>query len=229
VSAILGVFGSEQPLSNEQVHDMIDAMGQRGGECVQLWRDGSALLAVARYEWEMADAFSGRTLIAEDSRYVVAADASVYHRAELRRELDRAGVVPREDTAAHLVLAALHVWGRDLGARIDADFAVIVWDRAEREAFAIRDFAGKRPMHYAALGREFVAASTIGGVVAHPRCPTDLNLEIIGATAAGLIYSAGPETAYRAVSVLPNAHHISWSGGRLGEPVRYWEAPVNPR
>src|SRR5690606_41249537 len=105
--------------------------------------------------------------------------------------------------------------------------AFILWDRARRRVLCARDLGGKRPLHYAELGGELVVASTIGGVVAHPRCPDALTLPILGATIAGLHFSAGPETCYTAVRVLPNARRMSWSDGRLHGPVRYWEVPVN--
>jgi asparagine synthase (glutamine-hydrolysing) len=226
VSAILGVFGSSSPLSDADVRRMLNAMEQRGRDHVEIWRDGDCVLAVSRYDWEMAGPFSGGVLIASDDRYVVAADASIYYRDELLAALRAAGVVPTRKSAAYLVLAAYRAWGEECGNRIDSDAAFIVWDRHERQAVCVRDFGGKRPLHYARLGRELVVASTIGGVLAHPRCPTDINLRCVAGTIAGMHFSAGPETAYEAIRVLPHAHLMAWSERRISEPVRYWSVPV---
>jgi asparagine synthase (glutamine-hydrolysing) len=206
---------------------MLGRMADRGIDRVGVWRGEGALLAVGRYDWELDDGFAGRVLIAEDGDLVVAADASLYYRDALRRALAARGVTPAQDTPAHLILAAYRAWGDACLDHLDGDYSFILWDGARRRAFCARDFGGKRPLHYADLGGELVVASTIGGVVAHPRCPDELNLAIIAGTIAGMHFSAGPETCYTAVRVLPNAHRLSWADGRLDGPIRYWEAPVN--
>ncbi len=227
MSAILGVFGSPRPLPGESVRAMLGQMADRGVERVTLWRGEGVVLAVGRYEWELEDGFSGPDLIAEGEDAVVAADASIFYRDELRRALAARGVTPARDTPAHLILAAYRAWGDACADHLDGDFSFILWDRVRRRVLCVRDFGGKRPLHYAALGGELVVASTIGGVAAHPRCPDELNLPVIAATLGGMHFSAGPETCFSAIRVLPNAHRFTWAEGRLTGPLRYWEAPVN--
>lgn len=213
-------------MRDDQIASMISAMGSRGTDRLEVWQDEDAVLAVCRYDWEMAPEFSGDALLASDDRFVVAADASVYYRRQLASELESRGVRPTGDGAAHLLLAAFRAWGEEATDHLDGDYAFVIWDRMSKRATAMREFAGKRPLHYAVLGREMVFASTIQAVVAHPRCPEELNAPLIAATTAGLILSAGPETAYTAVRVLPNGYRTGWT--RLGaeEATRFWEPPV---
>ena len=206
---------------------MLDRMSARGTEHAEVFRDHDTVIAVGRYGWELDDAFSGAVLIAQDDRFVVAADATLYYRTELTQRLAASGNPPTGNAPAELILAAYHAWGDDFVDAVDGDFAAIIWDRSNRRMVCVRDFSGKRPLHYAQIGRELVVASTIGAVASHPRCPEDLNLPLLAGNATGLVFSAGPETCYRAVQILPNAHRMSWSDGRLAGPVRYWEAPVN--
>lgn len=227
MSAIVGVFGSPQPLPEQPIRVMLGRMADRGVERIGLWRGEGAVLAVGRYAWELEEGFSGPELIAVSEDVVVAADASIYYRDELRRALAARGVVPVRDTPAQLILAAYRAWGDDCVDHLDGDLCFILWDRVRRRVVCARDYGGKRPLHYADLGGELVVASTIGGVVAHPRCPDDLNLPVIAGTVGGMHFSAGPETCYTAVRVLPNAHRLCWAAGRVHGPTRYWEAPVN--
>ena len=229
MSAVLGVFGERVPLTDEELRRMLAAMAPRGADHVAVWREGSVVLAVQRFDWEMAPGFSGSALLAQDERYVVAADASLYYRHELRRTIQQLGVVPGQtDSPAELILAAFRARGVRCVDHLEGDFAFIVWDRQRRQAMCARDFGGKRPLFYAALGRELVIASTIGAAVAHPRCPSDPNLPVIGATAAGLLSSAGPETCYAAVRSLPTAHSLEWNSRGIQGLSRYWSLPVNP-
>ncbi|MGH7459848.1 MAG: asparagine synthetase B family protein [Longimicrobiales bacterium] len=226
MSAILASFGAAEPLTQTQVTRMLARQAARGTEQVQVWREDNTVIAVSRYSWELAPAFSGAVLIAEDEELVVAADATVYYVRVLRDLLDARGISVRSEAPAHLIAAAYRAWGERCVDFIDGDFAFVIWDRVRRRAFAARDFSGKRPLHYAQLGRELVFASHISPIIEHPRCSQELNLPLVAATAAGLLFSGGPETCYAAVRVMPAAHGLIWQTGRTLGPRRYWEPPV---
>ena len=78
MSAIVGVFGDAPSVTDAQIRAMLGRMSARGGDRLQIWRGGDAVLAVARHEWELDPTFSGPVLVVEDGAVVVAADASVY-------------------------------------------------------------------------------------------------------------------------------------------------------
>lgn len=226
MSSIFGSFGATTAPSQSDVRAVLGAMEARGRDKVDVWRDRDAVIAVSRYDWEMGPEFSSSRMVAEDERLVVATDATLYYRDDLRRALAAHGVSPASDMPADLILAAFRAWGEDCANELEGDFSFLVFDRKARSVLCCRDPGGKRPLHYALLGRELVVASTIAGVAAHPRCPRDLNVPLIGATAAGLLWSAGPETCYQAVRVLPQASRLAWVDGRLRGPTPFWAPPV---
>src|SRR5262245_53273458 len=143
MSAILGCFGGGAVLTPHQVSQMLAQMHARGTERRQVWREEDVVLAVSRYEWELGDDFSGGVLISEADDLIVAADASVYYRADLKKALEARGVTPRSDAPAHLIAAAYTVWYERCVDHIEGDFAFIVWDRKRRRAVLARDFGGK--------------------------------------------------------------------------------------
>ena len=51
----------------------------------------------------------------------------------------------RNRSDAELVLRAYEIWGRDCLAHIDGDFALVIWDARQREAFCARDRMGNKP------------------------------------------------------------------------------------
>jgi asparagine synthase (glutamine-hydrolysing) len=188
-----------------------------------MWRDEGALLGVSRHAWELEPGFSGEVLVARAGNLVVAADASLYYREELVRALAVAGVVPEGTTPSQLILAAYRAWGAQCAARLEGDFAFVVWDAAERRVFAARDFGGKRPLFYVSQGDVLLLASTIGALLTHPHCALDLNLPEVAAQAAGL-FAAREESCYRAVRSIPAGASLWSSEGRMGV-VRYWSPP----
>lgn len=200
-------------------------MYRRGNERCAVWYGEGATLAVARHAWEFEEDFSGGILLLVGPELVVAADAAIFYRNDLLRRLRAAGVEPGGPTGSHLIAAAYRAWGEECPTRLEGEFAFLIWDRRKRRAFCSRDFLAKRPLHYSWRDRTLIVASTIGGVVAHPEVPDDLDLESIAATAAGM-NAAGPETCYAAVRTLPAASDLGWEAGRLMGPRRHWEPEV---
>jgi asparagine synthase (glutamine-hydrolysing) len=224
MSAILGVFSRSGPLPPDtEATAMLRRMGRRGAEHLQVWRGSSCVLGVSRFGWEMEDGFSGPVLVLESDGVVVAADATLYYRADLLRALNTLGVNPTGTTASHLILAAYRAWGEAFVERLEGDFALVLWDLRARRAFCARDGGVKRPLFWGRFGDTTVVASEISGILAHPACPRELNLVTVGEHAAGL-WSNHHDTGYRAVQHVPHGAMLVWDGG---EPriVRHWEPP----
>jgi len=167
------------------------------------------VIAISRHEWEFGPGFSGPVLIVQDGDHVIAADASLYYRDDLRRKLAAKGVRPKGQTPSHLILAAYQAFGEKCPEMLEGDFSFVIWDRKARRVVAARDFAGKRPLYYAELnnGRTLIAASSVGAILEHPACPNTLNLFAIAGTAANL-WAAHDETSYQAINVAAAAHTI---------------------
>jgi len=224
MSAIAGVFAWKGNQADAgTARKMLAAMSARGNDRSAVWEDGQALLAASRFEWEMAPGFSGPVLVVEDGDLAVAADASLFYRDDLLRALEREGVVPGGSTSSHLVLAAYRAWGTECPRHLEGDWAFALWDRTRRRVFCARDFGGKRPLFYANLGGTLLVASAISALLAHPRCPAELNAVAIAADAAGL-FAAADDTAYRAASVLRAGWSLVSEDGDV-RLARHWTPP----
>lgn len=229
MSAILGVFTAPTAggaPSRAIAERMLRAMKSRGAASSEVWRDedGGALLAVSRQAWELEPGFADGILLLVEDDLVVVADAAIYYRDDLRRSLERQGVVPTSDTASHMILSAYRAWGDSCAARLEGDFAFIVWSRKDRRVCAARDFAGKRTLFAAEVGATLVIASSIGGVLAHPECPHEIDLAEIAAAAGGL-FGATFESCYRAVRNVPAGWTLAREGGDRARFARHWSPP----
>lgn len=232
MSGIVALFSARPPVDRRgraaAADAMLGAMRRRGDtEPVESsWSDDAALVGASRLGWELTGDFSGAVGVLAEHGLCVAADASLYHRAELRRRMEARGVPVGGDSASHLILAAYRVWGAECASHLEGDFAFVIWDGARRRAVCARDFVGRRPLYYAHCGDTLVVASSVGAVLAHPDCSHDLNLTAIGALAAGMLWSAGTDSCYDAVRVLPAAHTLVWSADAVTGPTPHWQPPV---
>ncbi|MEW5917714.1 MAG: asparagine synthase-related protein, partial [Gemmatimonadota bacterium] len=226
MSAIFGVFHfAPQEVRHGVEKRMLDHMQRRGVECQRTWRDGIASLGASCYQWERDLGVGAGAVIARRGHLAVVADATLYYRDDLRRRLGTSENEPNADSPSHLILAAFEKWGERCVEFLEGDYACIVWDASARTVFMTRDYSGQRPLFYSQRGATLVVASTLGGVVAHPSVRSDLNLASIAIDASALIYSAGSETCYSDVSVVPAGIAVTVTAARA-RVSRWWDPAV---
>jgi asparagine synthase (glutamine-hydrolysing) len=200
VSAILAIVANDAAaVSPPVVREMLHVMAPCGDDCVEQWQGDGVVLAVQRAAWEMEDDFSGSALLVHGHEVVVAADARLYYQDELHRRLASRGVTPGGPTASHGIVAAYEAFGDDCAELLEGDFAFVLWDRRLRKLVTSRDFSGTRSLYRATLRSGVAYASVVSALHGHPHCPADLDLATIASDAAGLLYSAGNGTVYRAI------------------------------
>lgn len=225
MSSLLGVFDPFLAATDSrQLSRMLAAMAHRGADCSSVRHVGSGALAVARSEWELSPSHAGTVMIAEEGRVTVAADASLFYRADLARKLRYKGITAAHDTPTHLILAAYQAWGSDCVRELEGDFAFIVWDEPRRSVFAARDFTGKRPLYFTQAGDSLLAASSLGALLAHTRCTRELDLAVIAEEAAVLAGTAS-DTCWRGIYRLPPGHCLHWRVGERAKVAPWWHAP----
>jgi len=226
MSSFCGIFGGNQEDRRGLVRAMLRAAPARGDpDRAGVWASATAALGVSRLGWELGEDYSGSVHVLAESGLVLAADATLCYRDDLRRRLALHGVTPTGNTSSHLILAAYRAWGAECPRELEGEFAFVLWDAARGQALCARDFLGRRPFFYADIGGSLIVASAVGAILAHPGCDRELNLVNLASTAAGLLWSAGSDTAYRAIQVLPAAGTLVWSGGPVQRPSRHWTTP----
>lgn len=226
MSGFIAVFDPRQRFLDESaVSRMIAAVSSRGDRC-EVRRSGEYVLAAVRFEWELADGFSGPSLTVIDGDLTVAADASVYYRSDLLHALAAAGVRPSGDTASHLIAAAFRAWGTSCTRYIEGDYAFVIYDHANRRVFAARDFMGCRPLYYAEIDGALLVSSTASALVAHPECPADWD-DLALAELVTVSLTGRTRTPYRAVSAVPPATSLERDSRGPARTRKFWQLNVD--
>jgi asparagine synthase (glutamine-hydrolysing) len=201
------------------------AMLASRGDRFAVWRNSESVMAVARFDWELADEFSGSALIVHDGDITVAADATLYYRGDLVRALAGANVKPAGRTPAHLIAAAYRAWATDCTRHIEGDYAFVLRDHARHRTFAARDFMGRRPLYYAEIGGGLIVSSQVSAIIAHPACSREFDdvalAEIVGFSLAG-----HERTPYVAVRALPAAEALVRDGSNALRVTKHWNLEV---
>lgn len=235
MSGVLAIVSTGAPTGAATRQAMLGALAARGRAFAGAAESGAAVIAATCHEWERptgddsgeatgarSAAGAGAPLL-HDGALLVAADATLYHRADLLRALAARGFRPHGSSPAHIIAAAYRAWGVGCPRYLEGDFAFVLWDAAVQTLLAARDFAGRRPLFHAALDGTHVVASTLHTLRAHERCSGALDVAAIAMHAGGL-FAAADVTPYAGIAELPAGHSLTIHRGAVSIS-RHWEPP----
>ena len=225
MSAIFAAAGGA-PITADALERAVRNMASRGAERSDVRVAERAGVAGGRFAWE-ADA-EPSPIVVDDGVRLVAADAAIYYRDDLRRAIRAATAgrpfAPSGDGAANLILDAYRAWGRDCARHLEGDYTFVVWDREQRTLIAARDFSGSRPLYYGRDGDRLIVASLASVVARHTPHRGEIDVAALGVSVASL-FNVGDDTSFRGVSVLHNGHTLTrHPDGRI-EVHQHWDAP----
>ncbi len=231
MTAIAARAGADAPAAHRAIlGTMCAAMLQDGQTAHASAPGGAAALAATWSTWETEPTGSPRSPVFQRRHCSVVADATLYYRDALRDALRAKGATAPLESSAELILAAYEAFGSDCAARLEGDFAFVLWDDERQSLFAARDFIGKRPLHYSAAEGTITLASTVNGVVADSTVSRALDLGALAAAASAL-WVHFPETCYASVRELRAGHQLEWDLRNGARVTRFWSLPdrLDPR
>jgi len=157
----------------------------------------------------------------EDGTVWISYNGEVYNHAALRPGLEAAGHVYRSRTDTETLLHLYEEYGVAMLDALRGMFAFSLWDARRRRLVLARDRLGIKPLYYTTAGGQFLWASEIKGLLAHPQVSADIDEE---ALRHYLTFAAvpPPATLFRGIRKLAAGHVLVIEGDR--EPVvkRWW-------
>ncbi|MCL6697369.1 asparagine synthase (glutamine-hydrolyzing) [Sphingomonas sp. NSE70-1] len=222
---------------------MGDAIAHRGPDDQGIWSDESAGIGFSHRRLSILDlsAEGHQPMHSANGRFVICFNGEIYNHAEIRTELEQAGLTPETGWRGHsdteILLQAFVAWGVEVAiSRTVGMFALALWDRQERLLHLARDRFGEKPLFYGWAGRDLVFGSELKALRTHPKFEPTIDRAALKAFVART-YIPAPLSIYRGIfkllpgtilTVSPAALEQPGSGpaeeGRAG-PVqlrRYW-------
>ena len=148
----------------------------RGPDDEGFWVDDEAGVGFAHRRLSIVDLSPAghQPMLSADGRYVLTYNAEIYNHPELRKELEEQGAAPpggwRGHSDTETFLECVSAWGlAKTLPKIVGMFAFALWDRKERTLHLVRDRFGEKPLFYGWVGKDFVFASELKAIRAHPR------------------------------------------------------------
>ncbi|MGH7926050.1 MAG: asparagine synthase-related protein [Candidatus Binatus sp.] len=192
---------------------MLDAVNHRGPDGGGMWAEGPVALGQRMLHATPESIYEQQPWCDEAARYRLVFDGRIDNGADLRPQLIAAGLQPRNNTDAELVLRSYQCWGEEFAVKLIGDFAIVIWDSQTETLVCARDPTGMKPFYYYADRKKFVCGSELHQLF-HCEVPCEPNEEIVGEYLACRTYSAEP-TLYRSILQLLPAHLLIVSRDRL--------------
>ncbi|MCA3245005.1 MAG: asparagine synthase (glutamine-hydrolyzing) [Azospirillum sp.] len=209
-----------------RVRAMTDAIAHRGPDGDGVWTDAACGIGLGHRRLAIIDLspLGAQPMESADGRYVATYNGEIYNFAELRAELEAAGVAFRGHSDTEVVVEGFARWGVEATiTRCQGMFAWAVWDRRTRVLRLIRDRLGVKPLYYAHDGARLIFASELKALRALAEWRPTLDRAALAAYAR-LGYVPAPRTIYHEARKLPAGHILEWAEGAEPRLSAYWDA-----
>lgn len=158
----------------------------------------------------------------EDKSKVVVFNGEIYNFLNLREQLVKNGHKFSTKTDTEVILHLFEEDGESCVKKLDGMFAFAIWDEKKKNLFLARDPLGEKPLHYSLINNQFIFASEIKGILAHPHVKREIDRESL---AKYLLYGfvPAPATIFTGIKkLLPGHFMVVETDGRVKER-KYWE------
>lgn len=140
----------------------------------------------------------------EDRSVWITFNGEIYNHAKLRPLLVAAGhTFTTDHSDTEVLVHGFEEWGIDgLVDRLSGDFAFGIYDAKEDVLHLVRDQIGVKPLYFARFGDEFVFASEIKALMAHPRAERDIDPQAM-VHYLSFLTTPAPMTMFKGVYKVP--------------------------
>jgi asparagine synthase (glutamine-hydrolysing) len=201
---------------------MGDAIAHRGPDGEGVFVDGALGLTHRRLAIIDTSPAGHQPMATEDGRYIISYNGEVFNFQELRIELEALGWGFRSRTDTEVVLKSFAQWGTGCFKRFNGQFAIAVWDRAQRTLVLGRDRYGIKPLYIRRSGKSLVFGSEIKAILRHPEAGAVLDKEGLFEYFAFQNFFT-ERTLFKGISILPAGSWLSVAENGVTATDQYWD------
>jgi asparagine synthase (glutamine-hydrolysing) len=205
---------------------MARAIAHRGPDDAGVWIDGDAGVVLGHRRLSVLDLSPAghQPMISASRRFVVVFNGEIYNHRRLRAELGDHPWRGQSDTET--LLACVERWGLLATLKKSTGmFALVLWDRQNRELTLARDRMGEKPLYCGWQGATFMFASELKALRAHPKFQGEIEQAALPLYLRHLAVPA-PYSIYRGIHKVVPGTAITISSrsgpGSIPEPAAYW-------
>ncbi len=165
-------YGSRDVPDIGALRGMRDAMGARGPDAFGEWMEerGRAWLGHRRLAIIDLSERGAQPMTNAAGKIAITFNGEIYNYRALRHELEAKGHTFRSESDTEVLIEAYWAYGPAFVSRLRGMFAFALWDAGREQLLLARDPYGIKPLYYADRARQFLFASSVKALTAHPLC-----------------------------------------------------------
>ncbi|MCM0060543.1 MAG: asparagine synthase (glutamine-hydrolyzing) [Algoriphagus sp.] len=200
----------------------LEQMAYRGPDNQGVWMEDGICLGHRRLSIIDLSTDGNQPFHSSCERYVIVFNGEIFNYQELKADLKKLGHVFRTETDTEVILAAFSHYGLDFCKVLRGMFALVIYDRKEKEVVFARDRLGKKPLFIYENDEVILFSSEIKFFHAFNTIALELDEESL-LNFLSLQYIPGPGTIYKKVrQVSPGENYRYTLGKTHGETFTYW-------
>jgi len=200
----------------------LDQMEYRGPDNKGIWTENGICLGHRRLSIIDLSADGNQPFKSTCERYIIVFNGEIYNYQELRTDLKKLGHTFRTESDTEVIIAAYIQYGADFCKVLRGMFAMVIYDRKEKEVVFARDRLGKKPLFMFENEEIIVFSSEIKFFHAFKNIPLEINEESL-LNFLSLQYIPGPATIYKNVRQISPANIYRYDLNKdQGETLSYW-------
>ena len=207
---IVGIVNYRENISNQYsiLRDMTRLLENRGPDEEGLHFSKHANLGHRRLS--IVDIENGKQPMSykfDDVTYTIVFNGQIYNTEEIRQTLINNGFKFEGHSDTEVLLKAYVYYGKDVCRYLNGIFAFSIWNDKKEELFMARDHFGIKPLYYCFTKENFIFASEVKAILAHPCVDT-----ILDKTGICELFGIGPShtqglTPFKGIEELEPAHY----------------------
>ncbi len=195
------------------VKDMAKMIIHRGPDSEGYFTDDTVALGFRRLS--IIDLEGGsQPIYNEDKTKVIIFNGEIYNYKSIRKDLEEKGHIFKTNTDTEVILHGYEEYGTNLFKDLRGMFGFLIYDLKTKELVGARDHFGIKPFYYYLNGDEFMFASEIKAMLAHPNFKKEVNKKTLKMYLV-FQYSVFEETFFKNVYKLKPGHFFKYKNGKL--------------
>ena len=195
-------------LSKVSIRRAMARMSRRGPDGEGTWHDEHAFIGHCRLAIIDLDDRASQPMTSSCGRYVIAYNGEIYNFRDLRASLESRNIGLRTQSDTEVILELFAREGAEMLSKLHGMFALVIWDKYKRKAFAARDPYGIKPLYYGVTEDGVILASQVKALLATAKVSKEPDYRgRAGFWQLGTVPE--PHTLYRDIKSLP-AGHYAW-------------------
>jgi asparagine synthase (glutamine-hydrolysing) len=221
-------FSSEIPVRKTILQQMNDTLHHRGPDDEGYYIDPNQGVGLAMRRLSIIDLTTGKQPIANENKSMwIVFNGEIYNHLHVRCRLEQKGHMFSTRSDTEVILHAYEEYGVNCVDHLNGMFAFAIWDSQRKRLFIARDRIGVKPLYYYYTSKNFLFASELKAILAHPDVPREIDFTALDQFLT-FEYIPSPRSIFKDIHKLPPGHRIILEGGSEPYVEQYWNVTFLP-